>query len=124
MKKLFVILNTLAVTLALFAALIGVLPAHAAGSIVVDTAADDAIAGDTYCTLREAINNANSDSDTTGGDCAAGSGVDTISFAGDYTITLGSQLPDITTTITITGTGAANTILQAAASPNTASYRV
>jgi len=69
--------------------------------------------GNQDCTLREAINAANADTDAS-----------IITFADDYTITLASQLPDITTTMTITGNGAANTILQAAASPNTASYRV
>jgi len=69
--------------------------------------------GNQDCTLREAINAA-------GVDGAAS----VITFAGDYTITLGSQLPNILTTITITGNGAANTIIQAAASPNTANYRV
>ena len=41
-------------------------------------------------------------------------GADTITFAADYTITLaGSSLPDVTTEMTISGTGAANTIVQA-----------
>jgi CSLREA domain-containing protein len=53
----------------------------AAAVIEVDTEADNATAGDGDCTLREAINNANSDSDTTGDDCEAGTGVDSIVFA-------------------------------------------
>ncbi|MCZ2121263.1 MAG: S-layer homology domain-containing protein, partial [Anaerolineales bacterium] len=58
-------------------------------------------------------------------DCAAGSGADVITFAADYTITLvGSQLPVVTSEITITGNGAANTIIQAHANPNVATYRV
>jgi len=86
---------------------------RADGAIVVNKKADNVTAGDTFCTLREAINNANSDSDTTSGDCAAGSGADTITFAANYTITLTSALPDITTDVTIDGNGAANTIVQA-----------
>ncbi len=39
---------------------------------------------------------------------------DDITFAADYTITLvGSQLPAVTTEMTITGNGAANTIIEA-----------
>jgi hypothetical protein len=102
-------------------------PAYAAG-MVVNTNADNTTAGDTFCTLREAITNANANTDTTGGDCTAGSGssTDTITFAADYTITLSSSLPDITDLfgLTITGNGAAHTIVQAAASAGTATYRV
>ena len=88
-------------------------PAAAAG-IVVNTTADNTTAGDGLCTLREAITNANSDSDTTSGDCAAGFGADTITFAANTIITLaGSQLPAVTTEMTIIGNGAANTIIQA-----------
>jgi len=106
-------------------ALRGTPAAHAAGVIVVNSDADTTVSGDGECTLREAINNAKSDSDTTGGDCAAGAGADSITFAADYTITLvGSQLPTVTSEMTITGNGAANTIIQADAAPNTATYRV
>lgn len=84
--------------------------AHAAANIIVNAAADNTTAGDTFCTLREAINNANGDSDTTSGDCAAGSGADTITFAGDYAITLTSALPAIATEMTIDGTGQSVTI--------------
>jgi CSLREA domain-containing protein len=101
-------------------------PAYAAG-IIVNTNADNTTAGDGFCTLREAITNANADSDTTSGDCIAGSGMDSITFAANYTITLaGSNLPDITDTdgMTITGNGASNTIIQAAAIAGTATYRI
>jgi len=89
-------------------------PARAA-SIFVNSAADT-VADDGACTLREAITAANTDtaSGATVGECAAGSSADTITFAADYTITLaGSQLPAVTTEMTITGNGAANTIIQA-----------
>jgi hypothetical protein len=99
-------------------------PAHAAGNIV-NTNADNTTAGDGFCTLREAITNANANSDSTSGDCVAGSGADTITFAADYTITLnGTSLPDITSTLTITGNGAAHTIVQGAASAGIATSRI
>jgi CSLREA domain-containing protein len=115
--------------MALLVALIGsgvqVTPVYAA-SIVVNSNADTQ-ANDGVCTLREAIIAANIDarSGTLSGECAAGSsGADAISFAGNYVITMGSQLPFVTTAMTITGKGAANTIIQAAATPNTATWRV
>lgn len=63
-------------------------PAQAAG-LVVNSKAQTATPGDGACTLREAIANANADADTTGGDCAAGSGTDTITFAASVTGTIG-----------------------------------
>jgi CSLREA domain-containing protein len=104
---------------------IGVTPAYAA-SIVVNTNADS-IANDGFCTLREAITNANNNSAlyASFGECGVGFGTDTITFAGNYTITLaGAQLPAVTSSILINGKGAAKTIIQAHASPNTATYRV
>jgi LPXTG-site transpeptidase (sortase) family protein len=110
----------------LLAGMAGITPARAA-SIVVNTNADT-IADDGFCTLREAIIAANTDtaSGATAGECAAGASADTITFAADYTITLtsGSQLPAVNTTITINGNGAAKTIIQANNAANTASYRV
>lgn len=82
-------------------------PAHAA-AIVVNTITDSETIGDGLCSLREAIRNANNDSDSTGGDCEAGLGADTISFSVSGTITLaGSPLPSITSTMTIDATGQA-----------------
>jgi CSLREA domain-containing protein len=63
-------------------------PASAApeATITVNSTADNDTSGDGACTLREAIDNANDDADTTGGDCIAGSGADTIIVpAGTYT---------------------------------------
>ncbi|NNE35438.1 MAG: hypothetical protein HKN13_09385, partial [Rhodothermales bacterium] len=82
-----------------------------AALIRVDTAADNLTSGDGACTLREAITNANANSDSTGGDCAAGSnsGADTIEFqidgGGSYqVIALGTQgLPDISDAVVIDG---------------------
>jgi len=81
-----------------------------AASIEVNSADDDPTGGNTFCTLREAINNANDDSDTTAGDCTSGSGTDTIIFSNDFTITLSTTLPQITTTIIIDGTGHTTTV--------------
>ena len=89
-----------------------------AATLIVDTNSDviDANGGsclgmdmgdlpgnDNHTSLREAI-------------CVANDapGPETITFAGSYTITLtGSQLPSITSEITITGNGQAKTIIQA-----------
>lgn len=79
-----------------------------AASITVDTTADTATAGDGDCSLREAIDNANSDSDTTSGDCPAGTGIDTITFSVSGTIALGSSLPSITDTDLLTIDGGSN----------------
>jgi uncharacterized repeat protein (TIGR01451 family)/CSLREA domain-containing protein len=89
-------------------------PAYAATTITVNTTSDEAVTDGT-CSLREAINNANANSDTTGGDCAAGSlGADTIdlsSLSGTITLVplylagLG-DLPNITDDLTINGPGA------------------
>ncbi len=50
--------------------------------IIVNTLVDDSTSGDTLCSLRKAINNANSpDVDTTGGDCGLGTGNDDIIFS-------------------------------------------
>jgi len=86
----------------------------------------DTIADDGVCTLREAITNANGDSQlyATAGECAIGAGSDTITFAADYTITVGSTLPIVTTTLTINGNDTANTIIQANVNPNTATYGI
>ena len=97
--------------------------AHAAptATIIVNSTADTVVI-DGFCTLREAIAAANSDTGTA--DCTAGSGPDTITFSVNGTVTLGSQLPNVTSPLTIQGNGTANTIIQANANPNTASYRI
>src|SRR5271156_4883908 len=59
--------------------------------ITVNTVSDTSKSDDGLCSLREAINNANSPGvDTTGGDCGVGSGADVIHFTVSGTITLGS----------------------------------
>jgi parallel beta-helix repeat protein len=75
--------------------------------ITVNSALDVAVAGDGSCTLREAINNSNVNGDTTAGDCAAGTGFDTIAFAigaGAVTIPPAAGLPTIGDPVLIDGT--------------------
>jgi len=79
-----------------------------AATITVNSAADTTTAGDDDCTLREAIANANGDSDTTSGDCVAGSGADTIAFSigitgTQQTITLTNNLPSISDPVILDG---------------------
>ncbi len=129
MKSSILRLFSIAVSTTLLSLLVGIQPAYAAG-IVVNTNADTFDVGngkdcstvligdlpgggDGEISLREAI-------------CAANNtaGADTITFDADYTITLGGQLPSVTTTMTITGNGAGNTIVQANGSSGMATYRV
>jgi uncharacterized repeat protein (TIGR01451 family)/CSLREA domain-containing protein len=108
-------LNDLRVMLvlpAVAAALLAFLPltaAFAAAPIVVNSSADNVTGSNGQCTLREAINNANVDSDSTGGDCATGNGADLITFAptlAGQTVTLSAGELVISTTLTIQGPGA------------------
>lgn len=67
-------------------------PVAYAADIIVNSTADNTIAGDGFCTLREAVNNANANADTTAGDCRAGTllPADQILLpAGVYTLTPG-----------------------------------
>jgi CSLREA domain-containing protein len=107
--------STTLLLMILLGTLVGVQPVYAA-SIVVNSNAD-AVANDGACTLREAITaaNTNAASGATAGECIAGdvAGTDAISFAANYEITLTSQLPAITSAMTITGNGAANSVVRA-----------
>lgn len=109
----------IAVLLALVVLVVQHGPVHAA-SLSVNTNLDNLIVGDGYCTLREAIINANTNGDSTGGDCATGSGADTITVpAGTYIISIAGADEDaamtgdldITENLTIAGAGAAMVIL-------------
>lgn len=104
--------RTLVVLLLL--ALFGLAPVQStyAATIIVNNTADNLTASDGLCTLREAISNANSDSDTTGGDCVAGSGADIITLpTGTYTLSIAGTGEDanatgdldITSNLTING---------------------
>ena len=101
LERSFALLLVLAVLLAL----VGVRPAYAAGlTLIVDTTSDANLTACTAaandCSLRGAINAANS---------AGGSNIiafdGTVFFFGG-SITLGSDLPNITSTLTIAGPGA------------------
>ncbi len=82
-------------------------------SVNTNSDANDGFCTESDCSLREAINVSNSMA-----------GVNSIIFDANYTITLSSQLPAVTSDIILTGNGATNTILQSDVSPNTAAYRV
>src|SRR5512139_2723493 len=83
---------------------VGVTPVYAASLVVTD--GTDSFATNGLCSLREAILNAHSDNQSGSTDCAPGAGADTITFAGDYTITLGTQpLPDLYFNLAIDGAG-------------------
>lgn len=92
-----------------------------AATILVNSLADN-LTTNSLCTLREAIDNANANS-AIHSDCAAGSGAtDTIQIdagalgAGPYTISLGSELPAITSSIILkqstSGASAGNFIIR------------
>ena len=74
---------------------------HPGPDFIVNTDADtdDGTCDVSSCTLREAIDAANANADAS-----------EITFAGDYTITLGSTLPQIATEMTIDGSGYTITI--------------
>ena len=95
-------------------ALVALTSPLAAAVIAVDGTDSTAIAGDGICSLREAIDNANGDNDTSGGDCAAGSGADTLELAADVVLTdidnisfdgAANGLPIILTDVTVDGGG-------------------
>jgi predicted outer membrane repeat protein len=101
-------LSRLVSTIAILGVLLAGMPvkeAHAA-SIVVNTNTDKSGLAifDGLCGLREAVNNANYDNGSYG-DCAAGSGADTITFADHYTITLTLGQLNISSPIIINGDG-------------------
>lgn len=103
---------------------------HAAGTITVTSNADVA-ADDGECTFREALTAANDDtaSGSTPGECAAGSGTDTIEFnitgpadftnGGEdgYTIALTTGLPQITGQVIIDGYSQPHALANTAVSP-------
>src|SRR5262245_65876668 len=75
--------------LALAAAVLVVAPAAHAATITVDITGDT-VANDSHCSLCEAVTAANTDSTLGGGECAKGSGPDTIVLAAGppYTLAL------------------------------------
>jgi CSLREA domain-containing protein len=97
-------------TIATFAFFIGASEGAHAARFVVNSLADNATDGDTFCTLREAITAANQNADFN--DCR-GDGVhgeDTITFSVSGVITLNADLPEITDTEELTIDGQFSTI--------------
>jgi hypothetical protein len=96
---------------ALLVAVLTVYPLPLSPATITVDDATSTVATDGRCSLREAINNANSDSDTTGGDCASGDeGLDTIELLTDIALTAvdndfdgANGLPLITTDVIVDG---------------------
>jgi CSLREA domain-containing protein len=83
-----------------------------AAIIEVTSLADNERTGNGFCTLREAILNANADAELSSGDCLAGLGNDAITFStGPGTIPLSSDLPAVSTEIAIIGPVAGNMVI-------------
>jgi hypothetical protein len=92
-----------------------VVAGHVPTEIITVTTTDPAAApGDEQCSLIEAIDNANSDSDTSAGDCPAGNGADEIVLGVASTYTLiavhsyaegDNGLPAIVSPVTVSGQG-------------------
>jgi len=83
--------------------------ARAAGTLIVNSTADGDLTtlnGNSTCDLREAILAANID--TVVGQCDGSGGSDTIVITATGTISLATNLPPITATVTIAGPGSAN----------------
>ena len=96
-----------------------------AATITVNTTSD-VVANDGQCSLREAITaaNTNTASGAAGGECAAGSGADTISVpAGTYTLTIATGIT-ISADLTLTGAAPGSTVIQPATAPGVAFQRV
>ncbi len=88
------------------------IPAHAAGSMIVDPTTAGGFVTDGKCSLAKAIVNANAGNSTTWTECAgASTGGNTITLPANTTLNYatalgtGAALPDITSQITIQGNG-------------------
>ena len=79
-----------------------------AATITVNTLTDENNTNAAACSLREAMNNANGDNTTNGLGCVAGSGTDAIVISVNGTITPTSNVPTISTSMSVTGNGAGN----------------
>lgn len=100
---------------ALALASIGALPAQMAHAASITVNGNgDVVSADGFCTLREAILNANANDQSGSTDCAAGAGADSITFVLGIspTITLnGTPLPAITGALAIDGSSQASLTL-------------
>jgi Domain of unknown function DUF11 len=94
-----------------------------ASVLTVNDLGGTTVSGDGLCTLPEVINNAEANSDTTGGDCTAGSGTDTIKFKVSGNVISGI-LPEITDPkgLTIDGIGQTITLGNGASARNGAGF--
>src|SRR5215211_5819644 len=106
-----------------FGALAVAVPGAAAATISVDTTAD-VVSNDSHCSLREAISSANADAPAppSAGECATGSGADTIVLAAGPPYTLSGAARenantsgdlDVTSAVTIQSAGASLTAIDA-----------
>jgi CSLREA domain-containing protein len=84
------------------------LPGAAHAAVIAVTTNADAVASDGACSLREAVQAANTDTPVS--DCPAGSGADQITL-GATTYTLAAGELGVTSELTITGAGAASTTI-------------
>src|SRR6476646_10172725 len=110
--------------LVLAAAVLGAISSSASGATIGVTTEADALEADGSCSLREAVMSANNDTApyTGTGECAGGSGADTIVLPpGNYARTLAGTDDnsvagdlDVASEVTISGAGAASTTIDAA----------
>jgi hypothetical protein len=124
MKNIFRIISVILLILVVLGGMALFNPRGARANVIEVDFAGDGFAVDGFCSLREAIDNANQDS-MVHGDCIAGSGADVISLPG-WLFTLqqvgaGENLNqtgdlDITGDLTIIGQNPATTIIQAGTS--------
>jgi CSLREA domain-containing protein len=119
-KSVFNVFTLIALLISLAGSAVFVTPTYADSAITVTTTTDE-LNTNGSCSLREALNNANNNA-ATYPDCAAASGADTITVpAGTYTLSIAGAGEDanatgdldITDAVTINGTSAASTIIQA-----------
>ena len=86
---------------ALALAALGAPAATLGASTIFVTTVNDNESNDGFCSLREAIKSANTDTGL--GGCVAGAGSDTITASVAGTVQLTSNLPAVTTSMSITG---------------------
>lgn len=123
----------------LLGALVGVLHGDAsAATVIVVNSSSDVVADDGVCTLREAINSANTDSSpfATVGECAAGSGTDQITFdiggpaaftnggQDGYRISITSPLPTVVAPVDINGFSQPGALANTAPNPQPLNTRI
>ncbi|HRA54367.1 MAG TPA: choice-of-anchor Q domain-containing protein, partial [Thermoflexales bacterium] len=99
--------RALGLALALFVATVVASPDNASAAEITVTTFDDVVADDGLCSLREAVENANTDDQqfASPGECAAGSGADTVTLpAGRFAFADGGNL-SLEQSISLVGAG-------------------